>query len=184
MALVQPPSLVDGLEEPPDVLDVRVREGVVVVVPVHPAPEPAVLVGHHLRVLGDPLLAALGELGEPVLLDVALRVQAQRLLDLDLDPEALAVEPVLVALVEAPQRLVALEHVLQRAAPGVVDAHRVVRRDRPVEEAVALGAAVLLAQLVEDALAVPPAEDLLLEGRVVGDGWEWLERHTAILRLE
>ena len=184
MALVEPAALVHGLQEPPDVVDVRVGERVVVVVPVHPAAEPAVLVGDHLGVVSDALLAALGELGEPVLLDVALRVQAQRLLDLDLDPEPLAVEPVLVALVEAAQRLVALEDVLQRAAPGVVDAHRVVRRDRPVEEAVALGAAVLLAQLVEDALALPPGEDLLLERRVVRDGWKRLERHASILRLE
>ena len=33
----------------------------------------------------------------PYVLDLALRVQAERLLDLDLDPQALAVEPVLVA---------------------------------------------------------------------------------------
>ena len=166
----------DGLQEPPDVLDVRVRERVVVVVPVHPAAEAPVLVGDHLGELGDPLAAARGELREPVLLDVALRVQAERLLDLDLDPEPLAVEAVLVALVEAPERLVALEDVLQRAAPRVVDAHRVVRRDRAVEEAEPLAAAVLLAQLVEDALAVPPVEDLLLESGVIGDGWERLVR--------
>ena len=52
-------------------------------------------------ILGDTLAAAGGELGEPVLLDVALRVQPERLLDLDLDPEALAVEAVLVALLVA-----------------------------------------------------------------------------------
>ena len=135
---VQPAALVDGLQEAPDVRDVRVRERVVVVVPVHPHAEALRLLGDHLGVLGDPLLAPRRELGEPVLLDVALRVQAERLLDLDLDPEALAVEAVLVALVEAAQRLVALEDVLQRAAPGVVDAHRVVRGDRPVDEAPAL----------------------------------------------
>ena len=98
------------------------------------------MLGDHLRELGDPLAAARGELGKPVLLDVALRVQTERLLDLDLDPEALAVEAVLVALVEAAQRLVALEDVLQRAAPRVMDAHRVVRRDRAVEEAEPLAA--------------------------------------------
>ena len=40
------------------------------------------------------------------------------LLDPDLDPEALAVEAVLVALVEAAERLVALEDVLERPAPA------------------------------------------------------------------
>ena len=41
------------------------------------------------------------ELGEAVLLDLALRVQPELALDPDLDPEPLAVEAVLVALVEA-----------------------------------------------------------------------------------
>ena len=169
----------DRLQEPPDVLDVRVRERVVVVVPVHPAAEAPVLVGDDLGELGDPLPAPRGELREPVLLDVALGVQAERLLDLDLDPEPLAVETVLVSLVEAAEGLVALEGVLQRSSPGVVDAHRVVRRDRAVEETEALAAAVLLTQLVEDALTVPPGEDLLLEGGVIRDGWELFVRHES-----
>src|SRR5262245_23287705 len=126
MPLVEPAALVDRLQEAPDVFDVRVRERVVVVVPVHPAPEPPVLLGDHFGELGDPLFAPGRELREPVLLDVALRVQPERLLDLDLDPEPLAVEAVLVALVESAQRLVALEDVLERPAPRVVDAHRVV----------------------------------------------------------
>ena len=116
VSLVQPAAAVHLLQEAPDVLDVRVAERVVVVVPVHPHPEPRRLLGDHVGEARDALLAALGELGEPVLLDLALRVEAELLLDLDLDPEPLAVEPVLVALVEAAQRLVALEHVLQRPA--------------------------------------------------------------------
>jgi hypothetical protein len=76
--------------------------------------------GDDLRVLRDPLLAALGELGDPVLLDLALRVQTQLALDADLHPEALAVEAVLVAQVVAAERLVALEDVLERPAPAVV----------------------------------------------------------------
>ena len=116
--LVQPAAAVHLLEEAPDVLDVRVGERVVVVVPVHPLAEPLRLLGLHLGEARDALLAALRELGEPVLLDLALRVQAELLLDLDLDPEALAVEAVLVALVEAAERLVALEDVLERRARG------------------------------------------------------------------
>ena len=53
------------LLEAPDVLDVRVGERVVVVVPVHPHAETLRLLGDHLRVLRDPLLAPLRELGEP-----------------------------------------------------------------------------------------------------------------------
>src|SRR3954447_24241379 len=94
---VEPVALVALLEEAPDVLDVRVGERVVVVVPVHPHAEPAALVGDDLGVLRNPLLAARRELGEPVLLDLALRVEAELTLEADLDPEALAVEPVLIA---------------------------------------------------------------------------------------
>ena len=111
--LVQPAAAVHLLEEHPDVLDVRVGERVVVVVPVHPLAEPLRLLGLHLGEARDALLAPLGELGEPVLLDLALRVEAELLLDLDLDPEPLAVEAVLVALVVAAERLVALEDVLE-----------------------------------------------------------------------
>ena len=157
VALVEPAARVALLQEAPDVLDVRVREGQVVVAPVHPHAEALRLLRHHADVARDALLAALRELGDPVVLDLALRVEAELLLDLDLDPEALAVEAVLVALVVAARGVVALEDVLQRAAPGVVDAHRVVGRDRAVDEAEARAAGVLLAQALERALCPPSA---------------------------
>ena len=120
------------------------------------------------RRLDDDLAATARELGEAELLDLALRVQAQLALDADLDPEALAVEAVLVALVVAAQRLVALEDVLQRAAPRMVDAHRSVRRHRPVDEAERRPAPVQLAQPLERLLALPQIEDLELERGMVG----------------
>src|SRR5205823_2566912 len=183
VAFVQPAAREDGLEEGPDVSDVRVRERVVVVAPVHPHPEPARLACDDLGVLRDPLLAALGELGQAVLLDLALRVEPERLLDLDFDPEPLAVESVLVALVEAAEGLVALEDVLQRSSPGVVDAHRVVGSDRAVDEAPAWIPAVLLAEALERPLTVPALEHLPLEGRAVGYVGERLEdlSHQSIV---
>ena len=132
---VEPAPLVDEPEEAPDVLDVRVGEREVVVPPVHPLAEPDRALRQLLRRPDDDLAAPAGELREPVLLDLALRVEPELALDADLDPEALAVEAVLVALVEAAQRLVALEDVLERPAPGRVDGERLVRRDRPVDEA-------------------------------------------------
>jgi len=79
--------------------------------------------------VGDALAALRRELRETVLLDLPLRAEAEGLLDLDLDPQTLGVEAVLVALVEAAEGLVALEDVLQRAAVAVVDAGRVVGRE-------------------------------------------------------
>ena len=171
------------LEEAPDVLDVRVGERVVVRVPVHPHPEPLRLLGDHLGEAGDAFAAAVGELREPVFLDLALRVEPERLLHLDLHPKALAVEAVLVALVEAAHRLVALEDVLERAPPRVVDAHRVVCSDRAVDEAEAGPAAVPFAQPVERALRLPACEHVPLQRGVIGDRRKRAEEagHGAIV---
>ena len=105
------------------------------VVPVHPVAEPDGLLGLAGGEREHPLLAQAHELGDAVRLDVALAREAEVALDVDLDPQALAVEAVLVALVLAQHRVEALVQVLVRAAPRVVDAHRVVGGDRPVEEA-------------------------------------------------
>src|ERR671911_595282 len=163
MTLVQPAAVVHRLEKAPDVLDVRVGERVVAVRPVHPHSQAARLLGDHVGEMGDALLAALGELRNAVLLDLPFRVQPQRLLDLDLDPEALAVEAVLIALAEAAEGLVALKDVLERPAPRVMDAHRVVGRDRAVDEAPPRPVGVLLPEPLEDPLALPPREDPALQ---------------------
>jgi hypothetical protein len=110
----------------------------------------------------------LGELGEAVLFDLTLRVQAQRPLDLDLHVKTLAIEPILVALVVAAKGLVALEDVLERAAPRVMDAHRIVGRDRAVDEAPLGPVGVPLPEPLEDSLALPPLEDPALERGVIG----------------
>ena len=70
----------------------------------------------------DYIAAAASELGETELLDLPLRVESELALDTHLDPQTLTVEPVLVALVEPVQRLVALEDVFQGSSPGRVDA--------------------------------------------------------------
>jgi hypothetical protein len=175
VAEVEPAALVHGGEEPPHVLDVRVAEGEVVVAPVHPLAEPLRSVPQVVRRPDDGLAALRSECLEPVLLDLALRVEAELALDADLDPEALAVEAVLIALVEAAQRLVALEDILERPAPGGVDAERLVRRDRPVEEREPRPAGVLLPQLPECPFPLPELENALLEPRMVGHRRQILE---------
>jgi hypothetical protein len=163
VALVQPPPLVHELQEPPDVLDVRVAEGEVVGSPVHPLPEAL----RSLCQLGrrpDHLLAAAArELREPELLDLALRVEAELPLDPDLDPQALAVEAVLVALVMTAQRLVPLEDVFQRPPPRRVHGERLVGRYRTVDEAEPRSLRVLLAEPAEGLLALPTIQHLPLE---------------------
>src|SRR5439155_23790498 len=117
MPQIQPPSFVHQLEEAPDVFDVGVRKRVVVVAPVHPLAEPLLAPGELSGRPSDLLPTAPGKLGEPVGLDLLLRVEPELALHPDLDPQALTVEAVLVALVEAPHRPVPLKHVFQGSAP-------------------------------------------------------------------
>ncbi len=159
----------DDLQELPDVLDVRVGEREVVAPPVHPLAEPDRPFGERLRRLDDHLPAAAGELRQPELLDLPLRVETQLALDADLDPEPLAVEAVLVALVEPAHGLVPLEDVLQRPSPRGVDAeHHPVRGHRPVDEAEPRAVRVLGAQCGERPLTLPGLEDRALERVVIG----------------
>ena len=169
VAHVQPAALMDDREELPDVLDVRVAEGEVVAAPVHPLAEPLAAARQRCGRADDDVAAFPRELLEPVLLDLTLRVQAELALDPHLDPETLAVEPVLVALVEAAEALVALEHVLQRAAPRGVHAERgPVRRHRPVDEGPAFVAPISIAELREGLLALPDLQNLQLERMMIG----------------
>ena len=169
VAEVEPAALVDELEEPPDVLDVRIAEREVVTSPVHPLTEADRPVGQRSRGPRDHISTSPRELGEPVLLDLALRVEAELALDPDLDPEPLAVEPVLVALVVAAERLVALKDVLQRPPPcGMDPEHHPVRRRGAVHEAEPRPVRVLLPKRVERPLVLPALEDRELEGVVVG----------------
>src|SRR5262249_23051250 len=115
-----------------------------------------------------PLLARLDELGDAERLDVALRLEPHLLLDLDLDPEALAVEAVLVPQLSAAQRPEPVVKVLVGAPPGVMDAHRVVRSHRSVNERPPLiGVLIALQVLLEHPVLVPPALDPVLEVDII-----------------
>ena len=175
MTHVEPVAFVHLLQHPPDVLDVRVAEREVVVPPVHPLPEADRPLCQLAGRPHDDVAALRSKRLEPVLLDLPLRVEPELVLDAHLDPEALAVEAVLVALVVAPEGLVALEDVLQGPAPGRVHGEGLVGGHGTVEEREPRAVRVLRAQLLEDALGVPPGEDLLLEGGVVGHHRQGLE---------
>ncbi len=168
VALVEVTALVHLAQEPPDVLDVGVREGEVVASPVHPLAETNGSFGERARGPHDHVAATARELGQAVLLDLSLRVQPELALDADLDPEALAVEPVLIPLMEPPHGLVALEDVLERPSPGRVHTeNHSVRGDGPVDEAEPRPPGVLLPQPGERLLALPEIEKLELERVVI-----------------
>src|SRR5687767_5824536 len=148
--------------------DVVVAVRVIGVVPVHPLAEPDGLFGDRCSAAVYARAARTRELVDAVRFDVALAVQVELALHLDLDPQPLAVEPVLPALVESLHRLVALVEFLIGASPGVVDAHRLdVRRDRAVDEGVPRAAGVLLSQRLKAPVALPQLEHAVLELRKV-----------------
>ncbi len=66
--------------------------------------------------------------------DLALIAKAQFFLDLDLDPQALAVEAVLVALPVALHGFEALIEIFIGAPPGVMNPHGIVRGNRTIEK--------------------------------------------------
>ena len=158
-------------------------------VPVHPHAEADALVRLGTGEAVNPVLTRLHELGHtgvPVAghqaLDVPLAAELQLLLDLHLDPQPLAVEPVLVPQVAAAHGEEPLVGVLVGAAPGVVDAHRVVGRDGAVKEAPLGAAGVPGAPLVENAAGVPEGEGGPLLGGEVGLRGDAVERHRGRLR--
>ncbi len=107
---------------------------VVRVVPVHPVAKANGLLGLHGRVAQDARLAFAHKLFETVVFDILLALEAHLLFDFHLDPQTLAVEPILVAQLAAAHRPEALEKILIGASPAMMRPHRVVGRDRSVDE--------------------------------------------------
>ena len=73
--------------------------------------------------------------------------------------------------------MVALEGVLVGAAPGVVNAHRVVGGDGAVEKRPTRAAAILGLQRLESADLVPERENRALLGREIDLRIHFLKRH-------
>src|SRR5215469_1445617 len=178
MPLIQPAPLVASLEEGPVVFDVRIRHREVGIGPVHPLTELPRLFRLDGREALDALATGPSEAGEAERFDLSLRVEAQRLLDFDLDPEPLAIETVLEPLLVAAQGLVALDHILVGAAPRMMDPHGIVRGDRPVEEGEARTTTVLGHEARKDLVALPQ----LRHGPRNGDEvqWSWLREHACL----
>ncbi len=133
------------------------------VVPVHPITEADGL----LRLPGclsqDARLALQNERREAIGLDVVLGFEAHFLLDLDLNPQALAVKAILIALLVAAHGPEPLPKILVGPAPSVVQAHGVVGRDRSVDKGPMRRAFAQLVELFKRLGACPPLQDLALQ---------------------
>ncbi len=130
----------------------------------------------HSRVLQHPRLATPHERFQPIALDIGLGFEPEILLYLDLHPEALAVEAVLVAEFPASHRPVAIVDVFVGATPAVVYAHGVVGSDGAIDEGPGGRSFAQLAQLVKGVRFFPKIEHLMFlfyEIDVRGHVFEW-----------
>ena len=105
------------------------------IVPVHPIAKSLRLFCLSCRESENSTFAFVDEVVDAEFMDCRLGPESQLLLDFHFDPQPLTVEPVLVSLVMAGHREETLIRILVRSAPGVVNSHRIVGRDRPVQKA-------------------------------------------------
>src|SRR5580704_1109721 len=143
------------------------------IVPITPISQANRLLGLPCRVSENALLAGTNEVLNAVVANLALGLESKAFFYLNLDPQSLAVESVLIALRLAVHGVVALIHVFQGASPRVMHAHGIVRGDRSVEKRPARAICILLAQLVENAILLPEAQHLALHGGEVRHFWNW-----------
>ncbi len=164
---IQHLALVTDFQELPDRSDIRVRHRVIRPVPIHPLTEPLRLSRLDRGVFGHAVAAGASKLVEPVLLDLLLRVEAERLLDLYLDPEPLAVESILVALFVSEHGAVPLHQIFQRATPCVMHTHWVIGGDWAINKRKWGAARVLCTQSLKGGLLLPQREHAVLKRNVV-----------------
>ena len=122
VALVEQALVPQLAHQPPHRLDVVVGQRPVGVLGVDPGAGPRGERRPVLDVAVHRLAAALVELGDAVRLDLVLGVQAELLLDLELDRQAVAVPAALAGHVAAPHGLEAGVEVLEHPGPHVVEA--------------------------------------------------------------
>ena len=167
VALVEQALVPDLPQQPPDRLDVLVGERVVGVAEVDPEADALGEALPLLQVRGDALAAELVELGDAVVLDLLLAVDAEAALDLELDRQAVRVPAGLARHAVAAHRLVAREEVLEDARDDVVRAGAAVGRGRALVEHVHGGVVAPFEALLEDAVLFPEREDAGVERREV-----------------
>src|SRR5262249_17598009 len=117
------------------------------------------------------LLTGAHEIFDPVVANFALGAESEAFFHLNLHPQSLTIEAVLVAQLAPVHGVIALVHILERAAPGVMDSHRVVGRNRSIQERPMGSIRVFGAEFVEYAALVPQTQDFALHGWEIGHSW-------------
>ena len=132
MSLVEQPLLPDLLQRPPLGLDEVVLICDVGMLHIRPEADDIGELLPHTLVLPDGLTAFLDERLDAVLLDLLLAVDADRLLDLQLDGQSMRVPARLAEHLAPLHRLIARQHILDDTRQNVPDMRAAVRRRRAV----------------------------------------------------
>ncbi len=160
VALVEQAFFPDLLERPPLGLDEVVLIGDVGMLHVRPETDDIGELLPHTLVLPDRLTAFLDERLDAVRLDLLLAVDADGLLDLELDGQAVRVPARFPENLLALHRGEARQHVLDDARQHMTDVRLAVRRRRAVVERERIAALALVDGLLRDVMLLPELQNL------------------------
>ena len=175
VALVDQPAIPVLLEDPPQRLDVVVGQRPVRRRQIDPVAEAFGQLLPLVHVVVHALAALLDEGRDAVLLDGFLAGEAELLLDIELDRQAVGVPAALARDVVAAHGLVAREDILERPRQHMVDAGPAVRGRRPLVEDVARPGRGLPLRLAEHVGLFPETEHVLLHRGQVNLGGNVME---------
>ncbi len=181
VALVEQAAVEEGLERPPDALDVALVIGDVGLVEVDPEAEAA---GERLPLLciaKDGFEAFAVELLDAVLLDLVLAMDAEFLADLDFDRQAVRVPAGLPLAVVAAHGAIARKQVLDRTCQAVAGVGQPIGGGRAFVKDKRLAAAAAFKRLFVNAVLVPEGEHVALGGGKVEFGRYFLEHSRLLL---
>ena len=162
VALVDQALVPERLYDPPEGLNVGVVKGDVGVFHVQPEADSLGEFLPALEVAQDAFTAANVELIDPELLDLGLIIEAQFLLYLQLDRQAVGIPASLAEGAESLHCLVAGDDVLVDAGEDMMNARVAVDSRRPIVEGKLRAVLMELGALFKDAVLLPEIQDMLL----------------------
>ena len=180
--LVEQPLIEQLAEVPPHGLDVGRAQRPVGRIRIEPVADPRRQPGELVDIGIDRLTAQPDELGDAdLILDLLLAGDAELLLHLDLDREAMGVPPATPGDIRAPHGVKPAEEVLVDAGPDVMEPGHPVRGGRSLVEDPLRRALPLFDGAFEDALRRPAGQLGLLEGNEISIGGDRCEHARSMV---
>ena len=165
--LIEEPLLPDLLERPPLGLDEVVLVRDVGMLHVRPEADDIGELLPHRLVCPDGFAALLDERLDAVVLDLLLAVDADRLLDLELDGQPMRVPARLAKHLAPLHRLIARQHILDHTRQDMPDVRAAVRRRRTIVERERLAALTLIHRLLCNMILTPKIRNgFLTRGKI------------------